>query len=182
LGTDHNYNRTELGVRKRFWISPFGFLDIYGQAGRVWDRVPYPLLHIPNANLAYTIEAETFSLLDPMEFINDRFVSWESTYSLNGWLFNRLPVIKKMRIREIVSFRGWYGDLSDKNNPYTNGAGIYRFPENTCLMGKKPYMEMAVGVTNIFKLIQVDYVWRLTYHDHTGTPKHGIRMKMDFGF
>ena len=182
LGTDHDYQRTELGVRKRFWLSPFGYLDFYGQAGKVWDRVPYPLLHIPNANLSYSMEAETYSLMDPMEFINDRFLAWESTYHLNGWLFNRIPLIQRLKLREIVSFRGWYGDLSKKNNPYTNGAGLYQFPENTYMMGKKPYMEMGVGIANIFKLIRVDYVWRMSYRDHPGTPNNGIRVKMVFGF
>ena len=182
LGTDHNYNRTELGVRKRFWLSPLGYVDFFGQAGKVWNRAPYPLLHIPNANLSYSIEAETFSLMDPMEFINDRYASWEMTYYLNGWLFNRLPLIKKMQLREVVSFRGWYGDLSDKNNPYKNGEGLYRFPENTDIMGEKPYMEIGAGVENIFKLIRLDYVWRLSYRDHKGTPNSGLRVKMVFAF
>jgi hypothetical protein len=182
LGTGHNYQRTELSVRKRFWLSPFGYLDFYGQAGKVWDRVPYPLLQIPNANLSYMIESETYSLMNPMEFINDRFAAWETTYQLNGWLFNRLPLIQKFKLREVVSFRGWYGDLSAKNNPFTDGAGLFRFPENTFLMGDKPYMEMGAGVANIFKLIRLDYVWRLSYRDHPGTPRNGIRVKMVFGF
>jgi hypothetical protein len=182
LGTDHNYNRTEIGLRKRFWFSPFGYIDLFGQAGKVWDRVPYPLLHIPNANLSYSIEWESFPLMDPMEFIHDRYVSWEATYYLNGWLFNRLPLIKKMQLREVVSFRGWYGDLSDKNNPYKNGEGLYRFPDNTYMMGDKPYMEIGAGVENIFKLIRIDYVWRLSYRDHLYTPKSGLRFKMVFGF
>ena len=182
LGTDHNFNRTELGLRKRFWLSPFGYIDIFGQAGKVWDRVPYPLLHIPNANLSYSVEEESFPLMDPMEFIHDRFVSWETTYHLNGWLFNRLPLIKKLQFREVVSFRGWYGDLSDKNNPYKNGEGLYHFPDNTYMMGDKPYMEIGAGVENIFKLIRIDYVWRLSYRDHIGTPNGGLRFKMVFGF
>ena len=182
LGTDHNYNRTELGLRKRFWLSPLGYVDIYGQAGQVWDRVPYPMLMIPNANLSYSIEAETFPLMDPMEFINDRFASWEMTYYLNGWLFNRLPLIKKLQLREVVTFRGWYGDLSDKNNPEINGEGLYRFPENTYLMGDKPYMEFGIGVENVFKLLRFDYIWRLSYKDHAGVPKSGLRLKMVFAF
>ena len=182
LDTDHDFNRTELGVRKRFWISPFGYVDVFGQAGKVWNRVPYPLLHIPNANLSYSIESESFSLMDPMEFINDRFVSWETNYYLNGWLFNRLPLIKKLQLREVVSFSGWYGDLSDKNNPNGNGEGLYRFPENTYLMEKKPYMEIGAGVENIFKLFRLGYVWRLSYRDHKGTPKGGVRIKIVFAF
>jgi len=182
LGTDHDYNKTILGIRKRFWLSPFGYVDMYGQAGQVWDRVPYPLLHIPNANLSYSIEAETFPLMDPMEFINDRFVSWEMTYYLNGWLFNRLPLIKKLQLREVASFRGWYGELSDKNNPRINGEGLYRFPENTYIMGDKPYMEIGAGVENIFKLFRLDYVWRLSYRDHKGMPNGGFRFKMVLAF
>ena len=181
-GSDHDYNRTELGLRKRFWISPFGYIDIFGQAGKVWDRVPFPMLHIPNANLSYSIEAETFPLMDPMEFINDRFAFWEMTYYWNGWVFNRLPLIKKLQLREVTSFRGWYGDLSDKNNPEKNGEGLYRFPENTYIIGDKPYMEVGVGVENIFKLFRVDYIWRLSYRDHVGTPNNGIRFKMVLSF
>ena len=182
LGSDHNYNKTELGLRKRFWLSPFGYVDFYGQAGKVWDRVPYPLLLIPNANLSYSIEPETFPLMDPMEFINDRYVSWELTYYLNGWLFNRLPLIKELQLREVISFRGWYGSLSDKNNPDINGEGLYRLPENTHMMGDKPYMEFGIGVENVFKLLRFDYVWRLTYKDHMGVPNSGLRFKMVFSF
>jgi hypothetical protein len=182
LGTDHNYNRTEIGVRKRFRMSPFGYVDIYGQAGKIWNRVPYPLLHIPNANLSYSIEAETFSLMDPMEFINDRFVSWEMTYFMNGWLFNRLPLIKELQLREVLSFRGWFGDLSDKNNPEINGENLYKFPENTYMMGDRPYMEVGVGIENIFKLIRLDYIWRLSYRDHERAPDSGLRLKMKFSF
>ncbi|MDR0794993.1 MAG: DUF5686 and carboxypeptidase regulatory-like domain-containing protein [Tannerella sp.] len=182
LGTDHNYNKTDLGVRKRFWLSPFGYIDIYGQAGKVWDRVPYPLLHIPNANLSYSVEEESFPLMDPMEFIHDRYVSWETTYHLNGLLFNRLPLIKKLQLREVVSFRGWYGDLSDRNNPDKNGVGLYQFPSTTYMMGDKPYMEIGAGIENVFKLIRIDYVWRLSYRDHIGTPNGGLRFKMVFGF
>ncbi|MDR3308627.1 MAG: DUF5686 and carboxypeptidase regulatory-like domain-containing protein [Tannerella sp.] len=182
LGSDHNYNKTEIGLRKRFWLSPFGFIDIYGQAGKVWDRVPYPMLIIPNANLSYSIEPETFPLMDPMEFINDRCVSWETTYFLNGWIFNRLPLIQELQLREVVSFRGWYGDLSDKNNPSLNGDGLYAFPANTHLMGKRPYMEIGAGVENIFKLVRVDYIWRLSYRDHPSVPNSGIRFRMKFSF
>ncbi|MDR3251138.1 MAG: DUF5686 family protein, partial [Tannerella sp.] len=182
LGTDHNYNRTELGVRKRIWMSPFGYINFYGQAGKVWDRVPYPLLLIPNANLSYTIQAETFPLMDPMEFIHDRFASMEMTYHLNGWIFNRIPFIKALQFREVLSFRGWYGELSKKNNPFMNGEGLFCFPANTFMMGDMPYMECGAGIDNIFKILRVDYVWRLSHRNHKGSPNNGLRIKMSFSF
>jgi hypothetical protein len=183
LGTDHNYNQTEIGIRKRFHLSPFGFTDVYLQAGKVWDKVPYPLLLIPNANLSYTIQPETFTLMDPMEFINDRYVSWEMTYRMNGWLLNRTPLIKWLQLREVLSFRGWYGDLSDKNNAITQTkTGLFLFPKNTYLLGKKPYMEVGVGLENIFKILRLDYVWRLSYRNHEHVPNSGLRMRLQLAF
>ncbi|MDR1406880.1 MAG: DUF5686 and carboxypeptidase regulatory-like domain-containing protein [Tannerella sp.] len=182
LGSDFNYNRTDIGLRKRFWMSPFGYIDIYAQGGKVWDRVPYPLLIIPNANLSYSIEPESYTLMDPMEFINDRYASWEVTYFMNGTILNRLPVVKYLQLREVVAFRGWYGDLSDRNNPEKNGAGLYRFPSNTYMMTEGPYMEFSFGLDNIFKVLRLDYVWRLSYKNHPHTPNHGLRMKMQFSF
>ena len=182
LGSDHNYNRTDIGLRKRFWISPFGYIDIYAQGGSVWDRVPYPLLIIPNANLSYSIEQESYMLMDPMEFINDKYASWEVTYYLNGSVLNRMPLVKYLQLREVISFRGWYGELSDKNNPKKNGVGLYQFPSNTYLMTEGPYMEFSFGLDNIFKVLRLDYVWRLSYKNHPNTPNDGVRMKMQFSF
>ena len=182
LGSDYNYNRTDIGIRKRFWMSPFGYLDIYLQGGQVWNKVPYPLLIIPNANLSYSIEPESFALMDPMEFIHDRFMSWETTYFMNGALLNRLPLIKKLQLREVIAFRGWYGDLSKKNNPLESGEGLYVFPENSYSMNDGPYMEFSVGLDNILKLIRLDYVWRFSYKDHPDVPNSGLRFKMQFNF
>ncbi|MDR1603005.1 MAG: DUF5686 and carboxypeptidase regulatory-like domain-containing protein [Tannerella sp.] len=182
LGSDFNYNRTDIGIRKRFWMSPFGYVDIYAQGGKVWDRVPYPLLVIPNANLSYSIEPESYTLMNPMEFINDRYASWEVTYFMNGMIFNRLPLVKYLQLREVVAFRGWYGELSDKNNPSKNGAGLYQFPANSYLMNEGPYMELSFGLDNILKIMRLDYVWRLSYKNHPHAPNSGLRMKMEFSF
>jgi len=182
FGSDHNYNRTEAGVRKRFWLSPFGYADILVQCGKVWDKVPYPLLLIPNANLSYTIQEETFALLDPMEFIHDRYVSWEATWKFKGALFNRIPLLKRLHLREIIGFRGWYGSLSDRNNPLKTDAELFRLPENTTFMSKKPYMEMNVGLGNILKIIRIDYVWRLSYRNRQDVPDYGFRLKLEFSY
>ncbi|MDR1330945.1 MAG: DUF5686 and carboxypeptidase regulatory-like domain-containing protein [Tannerella sp.] len=182
LGSDFNYNRTDIDIRKRFWMSPFGYVDIYAQGGKVWNRVPYPMLVIPNANLSYSIEPESYTLMNPMEFINDRYASWEVTYFMNGMILNRLPLVKYLKLREVVAFRGWYGDLSDKNNPEKNGAGLYRFPSDSYLMTEGPYMEFSFGLDNIFKVMRLDYVWRLSYKNHPHTPSNGLRMKLEFSF
>ena len=97
---------------------------------------------------------------------------------------NRLPLIKRLRLREVLTLRGIWGSLSDKNDPAVNNAGTFLFPEDSpCQpMGDKPYMEAGVGLDNILTVLRVDYVWRLTYRDHAGTDRHGIRIQLHFNF
>lgn len=176
-------NRTELSVQKRFWFSAFGYTDIILKAGKVWSQVSYPDLLLPNANLSYTIQPESYALMNAMEFVNDQYLSWDITYFANGALFNRIPLIKYMKLREVVSFKGLYGSLSDKNNPALNN-NLLRFPANALCreMDKMPYMEMSVGLDNIFTILRVDYVWRLTYRDTPGVDKNGVRIALHFSF
>lgn len=182
LGSDYNYHRTDIGIQKRFWFSAFGYLDVITKAGKVWNKVPYPLLILPNANLTYTIQPETYTNMNALEFINDEYVSWDLTYYLNGNLLNRIPLIKKLQWREVFCFRGLWGNLTDKNNPMMEGEGLFTFPEGTHLMGKTPYMEASVGIENIFKALRVDYVWRLNYRHHTDIQKRGIRATIQLTF
>lgn len=182
LGSDHTYNRTDVGLQKRFWLTPFGYIDIIAKAGKVWNKVPYPLLILPNANLSYSIYPESYTNMNAMEFINDEYASWELTYFMNGTILNRIPLLKKLQWREVVTFRGLYGNLTEKNNPFINGEGLYAFPEGSYVMGKDPYMELGVGLENIFKFIRLDYVWRLTYLDNPGIQKSGLRFMFKLSF
>ena len=96
---------------------------------------------------------------------------------------NRLPLIKRLRLREVITLRGIWGSLSDKNNPAKN-PNVFLFPADTpCMpMGDKPYMEAGVGLDNIFTILRIDYVWRLTYRENAGTDRHGIRVQLHFNF
>ena len=184
LGSSYNYQRTDIGMQKRFWLSAFGYIDIIAKAGKVWSKVPYPLLIIPNANLTYTIQPEAYTNMNAMEFLNDEYASWDITYYINGNLLNRIPGIKKLKWREVLTFRGLWGHLTDKNNPWHSAEkeGLYTFPEGSLLMNKKPYMEAGVGIENIFKFLRIDYVWRLNYRDNPNIQKSGIRMTMRLSF
>ena len=182
LGSDYNYQRTDIGAQKRFWLSAFGYIDLIVKAGKVWTRVPYPLLILPNANLSYTIQPETYTNLNALEFINDEYLSWDVTYYMNGNLLNRLPLIKKLKWREVFGFRGLWGHLTDKNNPRIDPEGLYRFPATTHEMSQTPYMEASVGIENILKFLRIDYVWRLTYLEHPNIQKGGVRMTMVLSF
>ena len=183
MGSLHEINKTELGMQKRFWFSAFGYADVIVKGEKVWSKVAYPDLLMPNVNLSYTIQPESYALLKPMEFINDQALSWDLTYWGNGILMNRLPLIKKLRLREVLSLRGIWGSLSDKNNPALSDD-VFLFPGDVpCQpMDDKPYMEAGAGLDNILTILRIDYVWRLTYRDHAGTDRHGIRLQLHFNF
>lgn len=183
FGSKFTINRTEFSAQKRFWFSAFGYTDIIVKAGHVWNKAPYLNLLIPNANLSYTIQPESYALMNPMEFVNDSYVSWDLTYWANGAIFNYIPYFKKLKLREVFSFRGIYGKLSERNNPEYNPE-LFLFPNDTQTrdMGHTPYMEVGVGVENIFKVLRVDYVWRLSYRDTQNADRHGLRIALHFTF
>lgn len=183
MGSMYTINTTEISSQKRFWLSAFGCFDVILRAGHIWNQAPYPNLLIPNANLSYTIQPESFSLMNPMEFINDSYASWDITYYANGTILNYIPLLKKLKLREVFSFRGLYGHLSDKNNPNYNNT-LFRFPKisHTYNMGSKPYMEFGIGIENILKFLRIDYVWRLSYKNANNIDLHGIRIAAHFKF
>lgn len=196
LGSAFTMNVTELSIQKRIWFSSFGFADIILKGGKVWSKVQYPALLWPNANLSYTIQPESYSLMNPMEFANDWYGSLDLTYWLNGLILNRIPLVKNAKLREVVTFKLLSGGLSRKNNPEYD-ASLFRFPSEalvgcgesgynegmaTHILGKTPYMELGVGIDNILTILRVDYVWRLTYRDLSGISRSGLRVSLHFSF
>lgn len=193
---DHAYNLTEAGIYKRFWLGSWGKMDFDVRGGVQWNKVPFPLLIIPAANLSYIKEDNTFSLIDNMEFVNDRYASMMFSWDLNGKILNRIPLLRRLKWREWIGCNVLWGTLTDKNNPYLpqnagsgrllhfpgafNPDGSYT-PLSRVMDKKKPYVEVTVGVHNIFKLLHVEYVRRLNYIE-PGTHKWGIRgmLRMTF--
>jgi hypothetical protein len=182
LGGDYKYNHTELSAEKRIWLSSFGHIDATVKAGKVWDKVPFPMLILPNTNQSVTIQPETFTMMRAMEFLTDQYASFYLTYYLKGWILNRIPVIKWLKMREVVSVSGLIGELTDKNNPEVNPVGLFMLPGGTRPIGATPYMEASVGLENIFKILRVDYYRRLTYLNEPNIKKGGFRIALRFSF
>lgn len=181
LGGQYNYNFTELSCYQRTWLPmSWGHLDMRLKAGIQWNQVPYPLLIMPQANLSYIQSLGTFDMINNMEFLNDRFASLMLTWEPDGKFLNRIPLLKKLKWREIFEVKGLWGYLSDKNNPFlqqnANSRRLMYFPEGSFVMdGKKPYLEYSVGIQNIFNLLQIQYVRRVNYLNTPLAEKHGIR-------
>ena len=190
LGGEYNYNLTEIGLYKRFWFSSWGKIDMFVKGGAQWNKVPFPLLIMPAANLSYILLRETFNLINNMEFLNDRYASLDVSWDLNGKIFNRIPLLKKLKWREAIGFKMLYGHLTDKNNPmkHPGDSELFLFPTRDgrptsfVMDPKTPYMECSVGIHNIFKILHIDYVRRLNYLDHPDANKWGVRFMVMMTF
>lgn len=182
FGTRWGMNRTEFRIDKRWYFSSWGHMDTRLGAGHVWDRTVFPSLCTPNTNLSYFFQSNAFSLLNSLEFINDTYVELHMNYNMNGALLNYIPLVKKLKLRELVGFHAIWGSLSSRNNPADN-PDLLRFPKaaGTTSMGSMPYMEFNVGLGNIMRIFSVMYVHRLT-HRTPSVSKNGVRLAFHFSF
>ena len=191
LGSEYTYNFTEVGFYKRLWLGSWGNIDTYLKGGVQWNKVPFPLLIVPAANLSYIIQDGTFNLINNMEFLNDRYASLDVSWNMQGKLFNRIPLLKKLKWREFIGIKCLWGELTDKNNPFLEenrndnmlmmfpghyrADGVYEYSSNV-MDPKRPYVEACVGIHNIFKLLHVEYVRRLNYKYLPTANKWGVRL------
>ncbi len=187
LGGEYNYHNLMGSIDKRFYLSQLGYSDVTVEGGYIAGKVPFPLLDIHRANQTYAYQLNSYNLMNFLEFVSDHYVSINIDHNFNGFFFNKMPLIKKLKLREVVSFKALYGGLRNENNPALK-SGLYQLPvyENgtprTYALGNDPYMEGSVGVGNIFKLLRVDLVKRFNYLNHPEVSEWGIRARIKFDF
>lgn len=187
LGGDYNYQNVSLNIFKRLYLAPFGHSDLMLEGGAVFGKVPFPLLVIHRANQTYAYQPQSYNLMNFMEFMSDHYASLHIDHAFNGFFLNKIPLVKKLQLREVASFKMLYGGISDKNLPQ-NDPDLFRFQrdrenrQTSFALGRTPYMEGSIGISNIFKILRVDYVRRFTYLDHPNVPKWGIRARIHVDF
>ncbi|WDF77090.1 DUF5686 family protein [Mucilaginibacter sp. KACC 22773] len=187
LGGDYNYQNITGNITKRFYLSNFGFTDVSTEGGYLFGKVPFPLLDIHRANQSYAFQLQSFNLMNFQEFVSDRYASITMDHNFNGYIFNRIPLLKKLKLREVVNFKALWGGIRAENNPQ-NDPSLLRFPTNaagiptTYTLSNGAYMEGSVGISNIFKILRVDMVKRFTYLNNPDAPEWGARVFIKFDF
>lgn len=188
LDGEYNYHNFSAGVFKRFYLSQLGYTDVNIDGTYILGKdIPYPLLTIHRANQTYAYQLNSYNLMNFMEFISDHNASINIQYYMNGFLLNKTPIIRRLQLREVFSFKSVFGGLRDENNPTYNN-NVYQWQKNengevsSFTFTNKPYMEASIGLSNIFKVLRVDYVKRLNYLDQPNVPNWGIRARIKFDF
>lgn len=188
FGGDYNYSKLSFNFYKRIYLSPLGFTNFEFEAGKVFTQaIPFPLLFIHRANQTYSYQSRSYNLMNFLEFVSDQYIAIYAEHHFYGFFFNKIPLFRRLKWREVISFKGIYGSISDKNNPEIT-QGLMLFPVDsqgnttTFSLQEKPYLEAGVGIENIFKFFRVDLVRRLSYLDNPDVDEWGLRMSLKFDF
>jgi len=183
LNGQYNYHELTASLYKYTNLPPFGYNTFYLEAGGVFGKVPYPLLTIHRGNQTYINYQFAYNLMNFMEFISDRYATVITEHYFNGFFLNKIPVLRRFKLREIVTCKVLYGKVSRQNQP-EEASGLYEFPQLadgnkiTYTLEKQPYVEASVGISNIFKVLRVDLVRRFTYLDHPDATPFGVRAQL----
>ncbi len=180
------YTYTNIGasIYKRLYMSQLGYSDITLLGGLVAGKVPFPFLSISPANQSIAYTSNAYNAMDYLEFVSDHYAGINFTQSFNGFFLNKIPLIDRLKLREYLSFKVLYGGLRKENNPLYS-PNLFQFPvtsTGTYALGSTPYTEAGVGIGNIFKVLRVDFVKRLTYLDHPGISPYVIKVSFNPDF
>jgi hypothetical protein len=187
LGGDYNYQNVTGNLSKRFYLSQLGYTDFSTEGGYLFGKVPFPLLDIHRANQSYAFQFQSFNLMNFQEFVSDHYASFTIDHNFNGFLFNKVPLLRRLKLREVVNFKSLWGGIRQENNPATDPS-LLRFPTNgagqatTYSLNSGPYMEGSIGVSNIFKFLRLDLVRRFSYLDNPNVSRLGLRTYIKFDF
>ena len=173
--SDYEYHKIQIGIRHWFNVFSLGWSRFRIEGGRIWGTLPYPLLKLHEGNETYFFDESAFNMMNYYEFVSDKYLSVYYTHHFNGLLFNRIPLFRKLKWREVAFVTGLVGGMDQKNKEYSVfPTGMYTLD--------KPYFEAGAGIENIFKIIRIDAVWRLSYLEHLNASPFGIRFSLQFAF
>lgn len=170
---DYEFYRIVGSINYNLPIAPIGTSEMVLTGGKIFGKVPYPLLKLHEGNATYFYDPYAFSCMNYYEFASDTWLSFFYELHFKGFFLGKIPLMKKLKWREVFIFKGLIGTLADKNNgALENTDAVLRFPLG---MGSvsKPYFETGIGIENIFRLFRVDAIWRLTHRK--GEPGQDIQ-------
>ncbi|WP_426667445.1 DUF5686 family protein [Mucilaginibacter sp. McL0603] len=179
FGGQYNYENITANITKRFYLSQLGFADVSTEGGYLFGQVPFPLLDIHHANQSYALQLQSYNLMNFLEFVSDHYAAINIDQNFNGFIFNKIPLLKELKLREVVSFKALWGGVRSENNPADNPQ-LLQFNSHggvptTYSLDSGPYTEGSVGIANIFKILRLDYVRRFNYLDHPNVARSGVR-------
>lgn len=167
LGGEFHFHQLTFNAFDRWDIAPLGYAKILFTAGRIWGTVPYLLLYIPQGNEGFISNYNGFNLIADYTFAVDNYVQFAIDHHFDGLIFNKIPLIKRLKLRSVANFRLLWGDMSS-NNQIANAANLADNSNEGDIVrlqipNQTPYMEVSAGIENILQVLRVDVIWQLNY-------------------
>ncbi|MFP4023426.1 MAG: DUF5686 family protein [Thiohalospira sp.] len=175
FGSGYEYYKINVNLAHKVPISPLGYFKYIIDAGQVFGNVPYPLLKLHEGNETYAFDRYAFNMMNYYEFASDRYLSVYAEHHFQGFFLNKIPLLRKLKWREVISGKALIGELSNQHETIMN------FPEGLYQVNE-PYLEAGVGIENIFKIFRLDAWWRLSYLEHENIEKFGLRATVQIIF
>lgn len=176
FGGNYNYQKLTVNWDHRVRVSPIGYFDYVLEYGKVWGQVPYPLLELHGGNETYIYDLYAFNAMNYYEFVSDEYGSVNFLHHFDGFFLNRIPLMRKLKWREVVGGKALIGKVSDKNRQ------LLIFPDHLYDLHTGPYLEASAGIENIFKVFRIDGVWRFSYLDHAKALPFTVKASLQFNF
>lgn len=176
FGSEFNFQKVKASIKQQIRLKKLGYLKYYIEAGKTFGTVPYPYLDIPFANQLVILDEYAFNLMNFLEYASDQYVSAHIEQHIEGLLLDRIPLINKLKWRNFLFAKGYFGKLSTEN-----AQSIYLFPQNLHA-ANNPYYEVGFGIENIFKIARVDFIWRLTDQHNANVYYFMVKPSFKFSF
>ncbi|MFC6266746.1 DUF5686 family protein [Frigoriflavimonas asaccharolytica] len=180
FNADFTYNKLQFLYYQPFLLGSWGKTLINAEAGKNFDTVPLALQNVIPGNQSYGLVPNTFAQLNYYEFVADAYTTLHVEHHFNGKILSYIPLIKKLKFREVGFFRAAYGTLSDASKNINVEGFRYSAPS------EKIYYEYGFGIENIgfgnVRILRVDFNWRGNYLDRTDISKFGIKAGFQFSF
>lgn len=184
LQGDYNFDKLTLTLQQWVRMGRFGEGSYIITAGKVFaDSLPYPILDVQRGNQSILANRYTFNLMNLFEFVSDQYVSVNYEHHFGGVFFNRIPYVKKAKLRFFVAGKSVWGSISDKHTSLlpvadSDGRPVTQFYS----LNNEPYVEVAYGIENIYAFGRIDFIHRLTHLDNPGINRFGIKISAQFSF
>ena len=174
---EYDYQKVVLNVSDRVrLISLLGYTDYIVEAGKIFGTLPYPLMELHGGNETYVYDYMAYNMMKYYEFTSDQYASVGVFHHFEGIFFNKIPLVKKLKWREVVTCKALWGSVNDKNR------NALIFPTTVSALGNEPYVEVSAGIENIFKVFRVDALWRSTYLRPRAIDNFGVKVGFQLAF
>jgi hypothetical protein len=172
-----SFVKYNLSIKQNVRLQKLGYLQYYIEAGRTLGAVPYPFLNIPFGNQLVFQDDYAFNLMNFLEYASDKYALAYVQHHFGGLILDRIPLINRLKWRNFIFARAYWGSLSNQNSQTT-----YLFPMQLRPINTNGYYEVGFGIENIFKIARVDFTWRLTDRNAPDVYKFVVKPSFRLSF